>query len=192
MRFTLTYNGRLPATSNAKTKHHIRRELHPQVKELWRTHPALVGHSTFIESGPDRSDPDSDVGRLLTSIDGNDFASLVHPYLRLHAELDIFVLRPEPPGALITHAGDIDNQIKTLFDALRRPADVNEVPRGWTPDENEEPLHCLLEDDKLITRVNVETDRLLTPGLDSKNVQLTIRVTVKGFTATWANLGMIG
>jgi hypothetical protein len=128
---------------------------------------------------------------LLTAVRGNDFATLIHPSLRLYAELDILVLRPEAPGAIISHAGDIDNQLKTLFDALRRPVDDNEVPRSWSPAIDEQPLFCLLDDDKLITRVNVEVDRLLTPGANPKDVLVTIRVTVKGFTATWGNLGLI-
>lgn len=53
-------------------------------------------------------------------------------------------------------------------------------------------MHCLLDDDKLITRVNVDTDRLLDATADPKDVVITIRVTVKGFTATWGNLGLIG
>jgi hypothetical protein len=133
-----------------------------------------------------------DVGILLTEIAGTDFSSLVHPQLKLYAELDILVLRPEAPGAVISHSGDIDNQLKTLFDALRRPAESSELPSSWSPDEDEKPLHCLLDDDKLITRVNVETDRLLTRSDDPKDVEVTIRVTVKAFAATWGNLGLSG
>lgn len=44
----------------------------------------------------------------------------------------------------------------------------------------------------LITRVSVDTDRLLKAGADPKLVMITIRVTIKGFTATWGNLGMVG
>jgi hypothetical protein len=189
MRFTLTYTGQLPSSSTAAVKHRIRRSIHPQLYELWQKHPALGGNEKFISR---RTDDESDEhGVMLTEIAGFDFAALVHPYMRLYAELDILVLRPEPPGAVISHSGDIDNQLKTLFDALRRPADEREVPRSWTPDTTENPLHCLLDDDKLITRVAVETDRLLVPGANPKDVVVTIRVTVKGFTATWGNLGII-
>ncbi|MEV4202260.1 hypothetical protein [Micromonospora globbae] len=190
MHFTLTYHGRLPSSSNATTKHFIRTNLHPQIKELWRTHPALVHDPEWISRSAE-TDSGKEWALLLKEVRGHDFAALVHPSLRLYAELDIFILRPEPPGAVISHSGDIDNQLKTLFDALRRPVDENEVPKGWTPTADEDPLHCLLDDDKLITRVNVNTDRLLTPGADPKDVVVTIQVTVKGFTATWGNLGLI-
>lgn len=191
MRFTLTYSGRLPSSSNATIKHGIRTKLHPQLKELWNTHPALSTGDTWI-ARPAADGETEDYGNLLTKIDGNDFASLVHPWLHLYAELDILVLRPEAPGAVISHSSDIDNQLKTLFDPLRRPTGKSEVPSSWSPAEDEKPLHCLLDDDKLITRVNVETDRLLVPGGDPKDVQVIIKVTVKGFTATWGNIGIIG
>ncbi|WP_433268994.1 hypothetical protein ACQPZF_05715 [Actinosynnema sp. CS-041913] len=192
MRFTLTYSGRLPSSSNAGVKHRIRLDLHPQLKELWNTHPALAEKQDWITPPNVPVLREEERGVLLKEVGGNYFATLVNPYLRLYTELDILVLRPENPGALITHSGDIDNQLKTLFDALRRPVDTSEVPKAWSSLADESPLHCLLDDDKLITRVSVETDRLLHPGADPKDVQVTIRVAVKGFTAAWGNLGLIG
>jgi hypothetical protein len=44
MKFTLTYDGELPASGNSpkpKDKWEIRRRLHPQLAELWQTHPVL-------------------------------------------------------------------------------------------------------------------------------------------------------
>jgi hypothetical protein len=188
VKFTLTYAGRLPSSSDKNVKHEIRRKLHPQLKELWRTHPALANQQQWI----DRSSDEAEAGAFLAGIAGTDFATLVHPHHKLYAELDVLVLRPEAPGAIVSHFGDIDNQLKTLFDALRRPTDGSEVPTSWSPSADEQPLHCLLDDDKLITRVNVETDRLLKPGVDPKHVELTVRVTVKAFAATWGNLGLTG
>jgi hypothetical protein len=159
---------------------------------LWRTHPALVTSSSWISQDSNSADSDDGQGLLLNEINGNSFASLVHPNLHLYAELDILVLRPENPGALISHSGDIDNQLKTLFDALRRPVDASEIPSAWSPAEDERPLHCLLDDDKLITRVSVDTDRLLVPEVDPKEVHVTIRVSIKGTSATWGNLVLIG
>ncbi|WP_145926757.1 hypothetical protein [Amycolatopsis orientalis] len=182
MRFTLTYSGRLPASSKANVKHQIRQNFHPQLKELWRTHPALESRQNLLSlaTGVD----DKDAGALVAKVAGLQFAALVHPFLRLYAELDILVLRPETPGAIVSHSGDIDNQLKTLFDALRRPVDGSELPVNWKPTPDEQPLHCLLDDDKLITRVNIETDRLLKPDVDPKDVEVTIRVTLKTSIAT--------
>lgn len=191
MRFTLTYRGRLPSSSNATVKHRIRTIFHPQLQELWRTHPALVDNVYWTQRPTGKETKDGQAA-LLTKVAGHDSAALVHPWLKLYTELDILMLRPEAPSEVISHFGDIDNQLKTLFDALRRPAEASEVPRSFTPTTDEQPMHCLLDDDKLITRVNVDTDRLLEPDADPNEVSITLRVTVKGFTATWGNLGLIG
>jgi hypothetical protein len=41
MRFTLVYDGELPANGNRKKIWEIRKFIHPQLKELWNAHPAL-------------------------------------------------------------------------------------------------------------------------------------------------------
>ena len=49
MEFRLVYQGNLPAAgggggaSRLNEKQAIRRALHPQLRELWQTHPALLG-----------------------------------------------------------------------------------------------------------------------------------------------------
>ena len=69
-------------------------------------------------------------------------------------------------------------RIKVLFDALRVPTD-NEI-RGFTPEQDEVPFMCLLEDDSLISEFKVTTDRLLTPagsgGHPNSDAQLVIHV----------------
>ena len=46
------------------------------------------------------------------------FVPLVTREMDVVAELSIIMLRPEIPGQLVTQGGDIDNRLKTLFDAL--------------------------------------------------------------------------
>lgn len=59
--------------------------------------------------------------------------------------------------------GDIDGRLKTLFDALQRPVNLNEIPRSITgPDYDEYPMFVLLENDKLISDVNIETGQSKT------------------------------
>jgi hypothetical protein len=79
--------------------------------------------------------------------------------MALRCSLDILLLRPEE-DRFIFNAGDIDGQVKTLFDALRMPKGVNETG-GVGPEGDETPFFCLLEDDRFITEVNVTTDKLL-------------------------------
>jgi hypothetical protein len=39
--------------------------------------------------------------------------------------------------------------------------DANQGYESLTPDAGETPFYCLLEDDRLISKITVETDRLL-------------------------------
>ena len=77
-------------------------------------------------------------------------------------ELNILFLRRDAPGGLVAHGGDIDNRIKTLIDGLRKPESVSDLG-GLPIDDDENPFHVLLEDDRLITALTVTTDRLLVP-----------------------------
>ncbi len=56
--------------------------------------------------------------------------------------------------------GDLDARIKTVFDALRLPDSLDEAG-GIGPQQDEEPFFCLLQDDKLISEIKVNTDELL-------------------------------
>lgn len=105
----------------------------------------------------------------------------------LIAELDIVFLRPEEPGSVITQGGDIDNRLKTLFDALSIPR-ADQIPVGDSPGKGEDPFHCLLEDDNLITGVNITVDRLLGSNCGHQGVLLLIRVDVSRIRLTFANL----
>ncbi len=90
------------------------------------------------------------------------FAALVHSSLKLVAELDILLLRPQLAGGVLC-AGDLDNRLKTLLDSLSAPAHTDPVVTGEKVATAAEPLFTLLKDDRLVTRVNVDTDRLLGP-----------------------------
>jgi hypothetical protein len=112
---------------------------------------------------------------------GYRFVPLICKAEGLACALDILFLRRDNPGDLIISGGDIDNRIKTLFDALRMPQECQELT-GFSPEEGENPFFCLLEDDALITHVSINTDRLLTPlrGENSlSEVHLVIHVKIK-------------
>jgi hypothetical protein len=83
------------------------------------------------------------------------------------------------PGSIFTHAGDLDNRIKTLFDALR-------VPRGKDEIQHYQPTgdccYCLMEDDALIDTLAVRMKRLNEAQPDPQFVRLHINVTVRGIT----------
>lgn len=186
MEFRLNYHGPLAANGTVGEKQAIRRVLHPQLAELWRHEPLeSIGPSGrhLWESGA--------APTLLFPVGGFNFIPVVSERINLICYLDILFLRREKPGAVVTSGGDIDNRLKTLFDSLRIPKNMSELPPGDTPQAGEDPFFCVLEDDALITRVNVTTDRLLEPGQGSR-VFLILHVTIKTTLLTWINIALGG
>ena len=103
--------------------------------------------------------------------------------------MNVLLLAANLPGDIIRQGGDIDNRLKTLFDALSMPANAQQVPDD--PDvEPDKRVFCLLEDDKLVTAVTVANDRLLTAPDGSNDVLIVLRVHPVAFRATWATVGI--
>jgi hypothetical protein len=164
MEFRLVYQGPLPAASGntrTKIKHHIRKALHPQLKELWYADRFLRKYyMTLEDDGHRRFERLADKYKIC----GDPFLPLVGTAAGDEAcALDILFLRRDHPGDLIKHGGDLDNRMKVLLDALRIPIECQEVC-GEKPTADEDPFFCLLQDDRLITELRIVTDRLLTPS----------------------------
>jgi hypothetical protein len=156
MKFRLTYEGRLQANGSPDHKHEIRKAFHPQLKRLWEVEPNLKSWR-FPESLSQIEIFADQFSRL-----DYHFVPLTTPNMSLIASLEILFLRPDLPGSVI-QSGDIDNRLKTLFDALKMPSCKNDLGRYLTPGTDEDPFFVLLEDDNLISHVAVETDVLLQP-----------------------------
>jgi hypothetical protein len=141
-----------------------------QERAYWwaQTHPEIIPRlpsraSPFDESEP--ANPAELEGWGLQEIahnwerNGRKFIPLVTEEMCLDCCLDILFLRPEAAGRVV-RSGDLDNRLKTLFDALRIPANL-EASGGPAALEEESPTYCLLEDDDLISEVHINTDNLL-------------------------------
>ena len=176
-----------------ENKHAIRTVFHRQLRRLWDVVPALRGQSpggSFLITSGDYN-PAFTKEQLADKhqLYGFSFVPLVTQELDLLCSLDILFLRPDRPGEVIW-AGDIDNRLKTLLDAMRIP----EPAEGYVsrrPGADEDPFFCLLEDDKLITRVSVETDRLLeptSPGADASDARIVVTVKIKPYELNPFNL----
>lgn len=185
MEFTLHYRGPLKANGRPLEKHALRRIFHQQLKELWNQKP-LSGFKKKLLDQP----PGDQSLNVIRDIAGFQFAPLVAEKTSLVAEFKIVLLRPEPPGSIVTQAGDIDNRLKTLLDALKVPSEPNALPPNAKPEEGETPFFCVLEDDNLITRLDVKTDRLLEPDLDSSEVVVNIGVITKHIQVLWGTIGL--
>ena len=196
MKFTLTYDGELGSNA-VKQKWEIRKALAPQLEELWRINPALVLVSKYphvpirpgipiweIHHSADNQVFPHEGGEVPPdwvhicnpiSVGGRSFVPLVRESLALKCGLKILFLRKEEPGR-VYQGGDLDNRLKTLFDALAVPNCDQIVPDPTIDD----PIHCLLEDDALVSGVSVETHRLLGRQSSSKHdVRLVIEVDVR-------------
>ena len=157
MKFTLTYEGVLLGASRtdtrAKHKHEIRQKFQPQLRHLWNTTPSLFYRKDYplIKHGFKGGNPTDLTAEERAGIPwaeylarqysrlGYRFVPLVVEELTLSCRLDILFLRWDRPGSLI-RSGDIDNRLKTLFDAFRMPDSLAELGGYATPGPHEDPF----------------------------------------------------
>ncbi|HJW41361.1 MAG TPA: hypothetical protein VJ476_09065 [Rhizomicrobium sp.] len=200
MKFRLTYDGRLEANGGARHKHEIRRAFHPQLKRLWETDPNLLGWARILEPGSNLpriglTHTTTAQAWLAASYDrmGYHFVPLATARFSLIASIEVLFLRPDEPGSIIK-SGDIDNRLKTLFDALQMPVSVPELGGYTKPGEGEDPFFVLMEDDRLLSHVSIETDVLLQPTPTAEGAWLTndarlvITVSLKPYHVNMENL----
>lgn len=166
MKFTLTYDGSLPPSANkSKTKDvwRIRQEIAPQLQELWTTHPGLA-HETV------------DLCRPIEK-HGAWFVPLVRETFALHCGLKVLFLRQEDKGR-VYQGGDLDGRLKTLLDALSIPQHSEQVLGKESTEA--QPILCLMEDDSMISSLDIQSERLLVGGNNPKDyVRLVIEVDVR-------------
>jgi hypothetical protein len=208
MKFTLTFDGELPANGKPRRKWEIRKQLHPQLEELRQTHPTLAAanllrmvpkdgamlmqhhHSQdeYFKSSFYSSEHALDIGGPIER-KGRQFLPLVRNSYALKCALKILFLRKEEPGR-VYQGGDIDNRIKTLLDALSVPPHDEHVMDDPTIGD---PIYCLLEDDDLITRLDIETHKLLSrPNASQHEVRLVIEVDVRVTHPRYYNHAFMG
>ncbi|HET9401724.1 MAG TPA: hypothetical protein VFO34_12320 [Candidatus Acidoferrales bacterium] len=196
MEFRLVYQGELLSektyndTRQARRKHKqtIRRAFHEQLAELWEADARLKGIGEHVTDVHDhaagthtRTSGFDEIGKL-HELAGLKWVPLVSDRWGVACNLNILFLRHEPKGGLVI-AGDLDNRIKTLFDALRMPKE-NELPDDLVPENEPSPYFCLLSDDKLITDFRVTADRLLVPSkIEKANPGVHLVIEVRTFIA---------
>jgi len=185
VQFRLVYRGPLHPAGHSysrEEKHSIRQHFHKQLLELWRQNSFLRSRAETVigtESGS---------RRFLDLIADNHarcgyrFVPLVTKAHGIAASVEILFLRRDPPGYILGiggTGGDIDNRLKVLLDAMKMPSTCGEIPPKSTPQADENPFFCVLEDDSLIAEVSIITDRLLTPQEDderTKDVHLVLKI----------------
>lgn len=199
MEFTLIYEGALKSNGDPRHKHQIREAIRPQLEELWRLLPLSSIHAGVTSAVPAKTDADDVLGDGFSQVfrspdcrverNGTCFLPVVSSALKLRARVDITWFRPEHVGRVI-QTGDIDNRLKTLFDAMQIPPHENQFPPGGIVGSAESPFCCLLEDDSLISGLNVDTRRMLKPT-STNDVLLLIRVTTQTDEINFGNIQLI-
>lgn len=185
MEFRLIYEGPLLAQgAKAAHKWEIRRAIHPQLARLWQEKPLVASAARLLDTSQPRNGES-----IIVERDGLRFAPLVSQRLNLYAEISVLMMRQQEQGALFSEGGDIDNRLKTLLDGLRLPRGPNEGRQAEPGAPEPDPFFCLLEDDALITRVSVETTRLLRPA-PPEHVLAIVGVHVKKTMLTYANMSL--
>ena len=186
--FRLLYSGQLLSSGNEghpAEKHAIRRIFHPQLRRLWAIKPTLralavntplgiyakaaairKANSLDLPLPPHMEEFEQQKFDLSIQSLGKKWARagynivpLVTHSLVLRCSIEILLLRPDEKR-FVFEQGDIDGQVRTLIDALRMPDTTDETGQA-SPTEDEKPLFCLLEDDRLISEVKVTSDQLL-------------------------------
>jgi len=183
MEFRLVYEGSLKSgqsSGKVEEKHAVRKAIHKQLKRLWEIVPDLKMRSTehsLLSVTPARRNPTTittaaatfrdslweKLGNKFDKCSGFKFVPLVGNNLQLTCGLDILILQRDK-ATPIGKTGDIDNRLKTLFDALQVPVNCEELPPGVVKAADEDPyFFCLTEDDCLITDVRIAVDKWLAP-----------------------------
>ena len=202
MEFTLKYEGIIPTTSSRESrlveKQQIRLEFHEQLRQLWSTHSRLRDINPKELQQPILKANRFDVNRPIVggkdffyryAVGGFEFVPLVNTPQEVHCHLAIRLHARTGPGDIVFYGGDLDNRLKTIFDALRMPTGLAELPE-MSPTEGQ-TVFCLLEDDRLITRLSIETFRLLKNVADNSYVEMDIDVTVRAVTPMMGTIDLL-
>lgn len=218
MKFRLTYTGPLLSSKpydkderdkRGEHKHDLRRHFHKQLKEQWLQHRFLRTHregaAPMCGVLPDRAkevwgtSPETlSLPEILGPVFGHSeykFVPLVWKEADLFCSLRILCLRRDTANAVLP-GRDIDNRIKTVIDALAMPLYSQGSPlkdgKPLLPQDGEKPFFVLLDDDRQVTHLEVETDTALEVGednpADESYVRLIISVEIRPSIVTMFNL----
>ena len=159
LKFRLILRGNLPSHQRAgvPVKHALRKELHPQLRQLWKLHPWLRG-----AWNPRQSDGKTPVELLADSQIKYGFRWVPLVQNDMSCSLDTLLMRRHEPYRIFgASAGDLDGRVKTLIDALQMPQQGKEA--HGVPDADEDPFFCLLQNDELVYHLHITADTLWMP-----------------------------
>ncbi len=217
MKFTLTYEGRLPSSNRPKIEDvwKIRKEIEPQIKDLWASHPALKfvednrhfpkhGGAPLVQAHHLHPGPVLSVRMAdLQGIGSGEILDLCEPIKKQSRIGGTAWFRPlvrhsyalhcglkivflrHEPPGKVYQGGDIDNRVATLLDALAMPKNIEQVLEN---NDERNAIYCLMEGDAMLSGYGVESERLLAcKDQPTDYVKLLIEVDVRVHQATVYN-----
>jgi hypothetical protein len=182
MEIVLTYEGRIPSKrTDLSAVWDMRTAFHHQLRKLWGKVPFDIlkewEDSNFAAQAPN----------FLKVVGDHTFVPLYGEKIRVGVDLDIRLLTGLPEKKNVITAGDLDNRIKRIIDALQAPTQPGEMLpnmpaiRRW---------HCLVENDSSVLALKATLGSYL--GNDDPSVAfVTIVVRPIAMAVTFENLPML-
>lgn len=160
---TLVYQGPLKSNGRAEHKASLREQFSLQLRKVYERDVLNENIRDHVQE------------KCVKEVAGAKFTSLANKIFGLYARIDVTVLSIDNAGIFSTAQGDIDNRLKTLFDALSIPPESQASSvKSTLPDLTV----CLVEDDRLIRDVRVRVGELLLPVEDKSTVLVFIHATL--------------
>lgn len=181
MEIILTYRGRIPAKrSDKEAVWAIRKEFHLQLAKLWGKEPFDV-LKRWEDAGFS-----ADAPHFTRHWRNQTFVPFLGQDVSVGADLDITLLTGVPIQKRVISAGDLDNRIKRIVDALRVPKGHGEMVEELPPDAR---WYCLLEDDDVVTSLSAKLGPYLGSDDPAESFAF-IRVRPVALRVTFANIAM--
>lgn len=184
MRFRLTYKGALKSNADGATKASIRAIFDQQLRRVWEQEP-LDSFNDFRDAARRTNKQPGEIYLGVTK-GAVEFMPIVSPDVKLRAEIDVLILGNTPPGHIVDAGGALDNRVKTLLDALTIPSQAAVLDK---PGEDGR-VYCLLSDDKLVSRVAIESDRWLEIEPRDRDVLVVVSCEIRATSGLLANISV--
>jgi hypothetical protein len=176
----LTYEGRIPSKASSKEAvWDMRRSFDRQLKKLWGKEPFDVlkkwEEAPFGGGAPN----------FLVHRKDQLFVPYYGHAVGVGVSLDIRLLTGMPDRQAVINAGDLDNRIKRIIDALQAPTQNGELLDDLEPDQR---WHCLVDNDSAVLGLQAR----LGPYLGSADPSISFAVIVARPVAIRVTIGNIG
>jgi hypothetical protein len=203
MEFKLTYSGdmlrpqQVRGNARKQEKHALRLHFHEQLERIWRSDTRYspisaeqLGDAVHakgiwdVQRNAEKKIPyfkETPLRGFLYQrrLAGYRFVPMITRVMEAYCHLRILLRRPIRPGTIVYSGGDLDGRLKTLFDALAMPPQLQDLPEQITG--SDDLCLCLLEGDELITGLSIDSEEWASAP-SSLHAEVDITVTIRAVT----------